>query len=71
MPSGVGPIDQWMRALEARHLIDLQFAEVARALRALSSAYVQRRAALATGAALDGAGKRAAFALFYGPLHFL
>jgi hypothetical protein len=64
-------IDQWMRALEARHLIDLQFAEVARALRALSSAYVQRRAALATGAALDGAGKRAAFALFYGPLHFL
>lgn len=31
--------------------------------------YVQRRDTLARGAALDGAGKRAAFALFYGPLH--
>nr|MBA3948971.1 hypothetical protein [Acidobacteriota bacterium] len=41
-----------------------------RALRALSSAYVQRRTRLPAGAALDGRGKRAAFALFYGPLHF-
>jgi hypothetical protein len=45
--------------------------EVTRALRALSSAYVERRHALARGAALDSAGKRAAFALFYGPLHYL
>jgi SAM-dependent methyltransferase len=37
----------------------------------LSSAYVERRHRLAQGAALDGAGKRAAFALFYGPLHYL
>jgi len=44
---------------------------VSRALRALSSTYVERRAKLAQGAALSGAGKRAAFALFYGPLHFL
>ncbi|HEX8029910.1 MAG TPA: class I SAM-dependent methyltransferase [Vicinamibacterales bacterium] len=43
-----------------------------RALRALSSAYVERReTALAEHKALDGAGKRAAFALYYGPLHFL
>ena len=41
------------------------------ALRALSSAYVQRRQKLSAGAALDSAGKRAAFALFYGPLHLL
>jgi hypothetical protein len=60
-----------MRALEARHLADLTFPEVSRALRALSSAYVERRQRLARGAALDGAGKRAAFALFYGPLHYL
>jgi len=40
-------------------------------LRALSSCYVERRDKLASGAALEGAGKRAAFALFYGPLHFL
>ena len=42
-----------------------------RALRALSSCYVERRGTLAGGSALDGAGKRAAFALFYGPIHFL
>jgi O-methyltransferase len=61
----------WMAALEARHLAELTFSEVSRALRALSSAYVERRQKLARGAALDGAGKRAAFALFYGPLHYL
>src|SRR5262249_46488849 len=33
--------------------------------------YVERRQKLGEGAALVGAGKRAAFALFYGPLHFL
>jgi protein-L-isoaspartate O-methyltransferase len=61
----------WLAALEARHLADLRVAEVTRALRALSSAYVERRPALARGAALDSAGKRAAFALFYAPLHYL
>ena len=61
----------WLGALEARHLADLRPAEAARALRALSSAYVERRDRLARGAALDGAGKRAAFALYYGPAHFL
>ncbi len=60
----------WLQQLEARHLADLRFAEVTRALRALSSSYVERRGRLAEGAALQGAGKRAAFALFYGPLHF-
>jgi SAM-dependent methyltransferase len=60
-----------MAALEARHFADLTFSEVTRALRALSSAYVERRTKLAQGAALSGAGKRAAFAVFYGPLHYL
>src|SRR5438093_6711169 len=62
---------EWVAALEARHLADLTFAQVSGALRALSSAYVERRAKLADGAALSGAGKRAAFALFYAPLHYL
>jgi hypothetical protein len=44
---------------------------VRRGLQALSSLYVERRGRLSGGAALDGAGKRAAFALYYGPLHFL
>lgn len=61
----------WLEALEARHLADLRFSEVTRALRAVSASYVQRRARLAAKGVLDGAGKRAAFAMFYGPLHYL
>jgi len=57
--------------LERRHLAELTFPEVSRALRALSATYVERRQKIGEGAALSGAGKRAAFALFYGPLHFL
>jgi hypothetical protein len=64
-------IAAWLDALDRRHLADLTSAEVARALRALSSCYVERRARLARGGALDSAGKRAAFALFYAPVHFL
>ncbi len=64
-------IAAWLEALDRRHLAELTSSEVARALRALSSAYVERRDRLQRGAALDSAGKRAAFALFYAPLHFL
>jgi SAM-dependent methyltransferase len=62
---------EWLASLEARHLANLTFAELRRALQALSSLYVERRGRIASDAALHGAGKRAAFALFYGPLHFL
>jgi hypothetical protein len=64
-------INGWLEALETRHLADLTTSEVTRALRALSSCYVERRGRLRSGAALDGAGKRAAFALYYAPLHLL
>jgi len=63
--------DDYLAALEERHLANLTRSEVTRALRALSSCYVERRDKLSSGAALEGAGKRAAFALFYGPMHFL
>lgn len=63
--------DEWLAQLEVRHLADLRVPEVTRALRALSSAYVERRHKVASGSTLDTAGKRAAFALFYAPLHFL
>jgi methylase of polypeptide subunit release factors len=69
---------QWLAALEERHLSSLRVPEVTRALRALSAAYVERRRHRVTHpdgrqvlGALDSAGKRAAFALFYAPLHFL
>jgi hypothetical protein len=64
-------LDGWLAALEARHLANLTRPELTRALRALSSCYVERRDKLTSGAALEGAGKRAAFALYYGPLHFM
>lgn len=63
--------DDWVEALFERHLTDLRFAEVRRALAALSSLYVERRERMQRKDALGGAGKRAAFALYYGPVHFL
>lgn len=53
-----------------RHFAELSFAEVRRALQALSRVYVNERERLQRGAVFDGAGKRAAFALFYAPIHF-
>jgi hypothetical protein len=64
-------VDEWLTALDRRFLASLTAPEVARALRALSSCYVERRSKLGDGEALGSAGKRAAFALFYAPLHFL
>ena len=61
----------WLDQLEQRHFADLQFSEVTRALRALSSAYVERRDSLRAKNPFETAGKRAAYALYYGPLHFL
>ncbi|MEO6212610.1 MAG: class I SAM-dependent methyltransferase [Vicinamibacterales bacterium] len=62
---------QWLASLDERHLANLTPPEVTRALRALSSCYVERRDKLASGGPLDSAGKRAAFALFYAPVHFI
>jgi hypothetical protein len=61
----------WFQALEQRHLKNLSFAEVRRGVQALSSLYVNRRDRIDRNAALDGSGKRAAFAMYFGPLHFL
>jgi len=63
--------DGWLESLEARHLRELTFPEVRRALQALSALYIAGRDKLPGSVALEGRGKRAAFALFYGPLHFL
>ncbi len=65
------PIDSWLATLERTHLANMTVSEVARALRALSSCYVERRSKLASGDALGSRGKRAAFALFYGPMHLI
>src|SRR5207302_2101114 len=62
---------RWFEDLEERHLRNLRFSEIRRGVQALSSLYVSRRERLDRNSALDGAGKRAAFAMFFGPLHFL
>lgn len=64
-------LDAWIAALDARHRAPLSTSEYVKAVRALSARYVERRHALATTSALDSAGKRAAFATYYAPLHFL
>src|SRR5215207_2555953 len=56
---------RWLDALDNRHRQALSFQEVRRSVQALSSLYVERREKLRQGAALDGAGKRAAFATFF------
>ena len=64
-------LEPFLAAARERYLADLTQPELTRALRALSSIYVERRSKLASGDAMGSAGKRAAFALFYGPLHLL
>ncbi|HKW00359.1 MAG TPA: class I SAM-dependent methyltransferase [Vicinamibacterales bacterium] len=64
-------VDDWIAALETRHRANLTSAEFLKAVRALSARYVERRAGLADRSPLDSAGKRAAFAAYYAPLHFL
>ncbi len=56
----------------ARHSPPLEFREIRRGVQALSSLYLERRAgADLASRASEGAGKRAALATYYAPLHFL
>jgi hypothetical protein len=66
----VDRFESFFAALEARHRRELDFAEIRKGVQALSARYVHRRERLDDGL-FDGAGKRAAFALYYGALHFL
>jgi len=62
--------DAWLDALLARHTAAFEPAAFLKAVRALSARYVERRGGLPDRSPLDSAGKRAAFAAFYAPLHF-
>jgi hypothetical protein len=61
----------WLDALHARHVAPYRPKDFTHALQALSVRYVERRKELPARSPLDSAGKRAAFAAFYAPLHFL
>jgi SAM-dependent methyltransferase len=70
-PLRVG-FDAWLEQTRARFSPPLTFPEIRRGVQALSSLYVERRSeGRLASRALEGAGKRAAFACFYAPLHFL
>jgi hypothetical protein len=67
-----GPdLDAFVAALLERHVAPMRRAEFLKALRALSARYVERRASLPDRSPLDTPGKRAAFAAYYAPLHYL
>lgn len=61
----------WLESLPARHAAAMTRSEFLKAIRALSARYVERRGALPDRSPIDSAGKRAAFAAFYAPLHFV
>ena len=64
-------IEAWMEDVRSRFTRDLSTPEFLKAVRALSARYVERRDTLGRRSAADSAGKRAAFAAFFAPLHFL
>jgi hypothetical protein len=63
-------LEAWAEALRARHTEALTFTEIRKGVVALSRIYVEERNRIANSV-FDGAGKRAAFACFYSPLHYL
>ena len=64
-------IDDWLQAVEARHTRDMRRQDLLKAIRALSVRYVERRAELGSRSPIDSNGRRAAFAAYFAPLHFL
>jgi hypothetical protein len=64
------PVDAWGHAVLERHVSPLGMPAFLKAVRALSVRYVERRAELGDRSPLDSAGKRAAFAGFFAPMHF-
>ena len=61
----------WIGDIQERYGGTLTFPEIRKGVVALSRIYVEERRRIDRGAVFDGAGKRAAFACFYSPLHFL
>jgi SAM-dependent methyltransferase len=64
-------VNAWIADVLARHASAFTRPELLKAIRALSARYVERRSELPRRSAADSAGKRAAFAAFYAPLHFV
>ena len=64
--------EAWLADAVQRHSRELEFREIRKGVQAVSDLYVERRPGVDLGArALEGRGKRAALATYFGPLHFL
>lgn len=61
----------WIAAINERYGRTLTFSEIRKGVVALSRIYVEERRRIDGGAVFEGSAKRAAFACFYSPLHFL
>jgi SAM-dependent methyltransferase len=73
LPEPVAPgFERWVASNRERALETLTFAEIRKGAQALSSLYLERRGAgRVAERSVEGRGKRAAFASYYAPLHFL
>ena len=65
------PFETYFEELRARHLARASLGDIRKGIQSLSILYVERRTRLGGEDPMEGAAKRAAFALFYAPLHFL
>ncbi|MEO8483743.1 MAG: class I SAM-dependent methyltransferase [Acidobacteriota bacterium] len=64
-------VERWTNAVIDRHMGSMTTTEFLKAARALSARYVERRSELGKRSPIDSAGKRAAFAGFFAPLHLV
>jgi hypothetical protein len=64
-------VERWIDAVLDRHTAAMTTREFVKAVRALSARYVERRAELGRRSPIDSAGKRAAFAAVFAPLHLI
>jgi hypothetical protein len=62
---------EWIEQILAKYEKTLTRKEIRKGVVALSRIYVEERRRIDRGAVFEGAGKRAAFACYYSPLHFL
>ncbi|MGH9324645.1 MAG: hypothetical protein ACRD21_04145 [Vicinamibacteria bacterium] len=61
----------WIEEIQQGYRKTLTFPEIRKGVVALSRLYVKERGRMARGEVFEGRAKRAAFACFYSPLHFL
>jgi hypothetical protein len=70
-PSTPETFRRFYAALHGRHLSRASIGDIRKGIHAISTLYVERRGEAPPSRALEGEAKRAAFALYYGSIHFV